>query len=1077
MAGAGRKTAEKSVNMSVNQKKNTGRKTSAGKKKEKITDKFSKERLMANNPFKLKRNQKGKNAGTVQQLSLEVRIFSALGAAIILMMCNFHLCLGIGEVLYAFMHGMFGCMAYILPILLFIGYVFLLSNPGSSAAVQRVRLGASIYVLTCCLIHLLTISETQPFSLVYYFTISQKGVYGGVAGGLIAGGMQHIAGTVASMVVVILMLVITGILITGRSVLLTLKNQADSAKELLENGFGQAKDRIQNLFSREETEDGSEDWSEETDRSGYENDDWNTEEQERAGTDRYADKGLRLHLDRKDRRGDFLKQTLPFLDGTGKNDREKKKEQSIPVSEEEKKRTAGSACDWKEIFRRKNGSASDSAREAAAGLSDAADRNWSDQSDHSVVHTSQSLKEMGFDVNLFVPEKNGQQENTMESFIAFDGIRLFSDSSFRDRYSGADSLSEIVFPEDDFPETDRKGYSDSDYDEFDFSETSDLSEFNPESEDRFPAELPTDSKNAEEKEDWTAYGDEKEDWTAYEDEKETAVDLTEHVVLPEDGPISEAMKTGTEQKKPVPVLHTAPSESIWKKETSEGSRSTSGAVSFTPVPNGPKPKTKAPVVYKKPPTSLLRANKAFSGSVGSAQEMTRKKLGETLESFGVKVKMTGISVGPSVTRYELEPEPGVKVSRIVALQDDIKLALAASDIRIEAPIPGKSAIGIEVPNQDNSIVGFRELVESGDFNRARSRLTVAVGRDISGKIVLADLAKMPHLLIAGATGSGKSVCINTLVMSIIYKADPSEVKLIMVDPKVVELSVYNGIPHLLVPVVTDARKAANALRWAVDEMNSRYKKFAEYNVRNLEGFNEKLKEEKRRNPQLDEPLMYQMVIIVDELADLMMVSPGEVEEAICRLAQMARAAGIHLVLATQRPSVNVITGLIKANVPSRIAFAVSSGVDSRTIIDMNGAEKLLGKGDMLFYPYGLPKPVRVQGAFISDTEVSDVVEYLYKNNGEISGREQMEQMITSVQESNNLRTERDEYFESAARFIIEKDKASIGALQRNFKIGFNRAARIMDQLADAGVVGEEDGTKPRKILMSMEEFNELIMGN
>ncbi|MGN0268421.1 MAG: DNA translocase FtsK 4TM domain-containing protein [Lachnospiraceae bacterium] len=1052
--------------MSVNQKKNTGRKLSAGKKKEKITDKFSKERLMANNPFKLKRNPKGKNAGTVQQLSLEVRIFSALGAAIILMMCNFHLCLGIGEVLYAFMHGMFGCMAYILPILLFIGYVFLLSNPGSSAAVQRVRLGASIYVLTCCLIHLLTISETQPFSLVYYFTISQKGVYGGVAGGLIAGGMQHIAGTVAAMVVVILMLVITGILITGRSVLLTVKNQTENAKELLENGYGQARDRIQNLFSREETEDGSEDWSEE-DESGYENEDWNTEPQNRNETNRYENKGLRLNLDRKDRRGDFLKQTLPFLDGVGKSDREKKKEQSTSESGEGKKRTVGSNSDWKEIFRRKNGSAPGSAKESAEGMSDAADRNWSDQSGHAVVHTSQSLKEMGFDVNLFTPEKNRQKENAMESFIAFDGIRLFSDSSFRDRYSAADSLAEIVFPEDDFPETNRKGYSDSDYDEFDFSETSDPSEFNPESEDSFPAELPADSQAAEE----------PEDWTVYEDEKETAVDLTEHVVLPEDGPITEAMKTGTEQKKQAPVLHTAPSESIWKKETSEGSRSTSGAVSFTPVPNGPKPKTKAPVVYKKPPTSLLRSNKAFSGSVGSAQEMTRKKLGDTLESFGVKVKMTGISVGPSVTRYELEPEPGVKVSRIVALQDDIKLALAASDIRIEAPIPGKSAIGIEVPNQDNSIVGFRELVESGDFNRARSRLTVAVGRDISGKIVLADLAKMPHLLIAGATGSGKSVCINTLVMSIIYKADPSEVKLIMVDPKVVELSVYNGIPHLLVPVVTDARKAANALRWAVDEMNSRYKKFAEYNVRNLEGFNEKLKEEKRRNPQLDEPLMYQMVIIVDELADLMMVSPGEVEEAICRLAQMARAAGIHLVLATQRPSVNVITGLIKANVPSRIAFAVSSGVDSRTIIDMNGAEKLLGKGDMLFYPYGLAKPVRVQGAFISDAEVSDVVEYLYKNNGEISGREQMEQMITSVQESNNLRTERDEYFESAARFIIEKDKASIGALQRNFKIGFNRAARIMDQLADAGVVGEEDGTKPRKILMSMEEFNELIMGN
>lgn len=1067
MANAGRKTAKKTVRMSADQKKNTGRNPSADKKKEKITNRLSKERLMANNPFKLKRNQKGKNAGTVQQLSLEVRVFTALGAAIILMMCNFHLCLGVGEALYAFMHGMFGCMAYILPIVLFIGYVFLLSNPGSSAAVQRVRLGAALYILTCCLIHLLTISETQPFSLVYYFTISQKGVYGGVAGGLIAGGMQHIAGTVAAMVVVILMLVITGILITGRSVLLTVKNQTDIAKEMIGNGFGQAKDRIRNLFSREEeTADESEEWSEEY-GSGYENDDWNTEPQNQYDTNRYENKGLRLNLNRKDRRGEFLKQTLPFLDGTGKSENEKKEKRFIPESGEETKKTVGSDSNWKEIFRRKNGTAFDPTKESAAERPDAADRNRPEKSGHTAVHTSQSLKEMGFDADLFAAEKNGQRKVSMESFIAFDGIHLFSDSSVKGSYSGADSLSEITFPEDDFPKAYRKGYSSSDYDEFDFSETAEKSDTDLEFEDSFRAEPADDRKEMED----TA------DWTAYTVEGETAVDLTEHVVLPEDGPVAEAIKTGTEQKKAEPVLHTASSESIWKKDTSEGSRSTSGAVSFTPVPNGPKPKAKPPVVYKKPPTSLLRANKAFSGSVGSAQEMTRKKLGDTLESFGVKVKMTGISVGPSVTRYELEPEPGVKVSRIVALQDDIKLALAASDIRIEAPIPGKSAIGIEVPNRDNSIVGFRELVESGDFNRARSKLTVAVGRDISGKIVLADLAKMPHLLIAGATGSGKSVCINTLVMSIIYKADPSEVKLIMVDPKVVELSVYNGIPHLLVPVVTDARKAANALRWAVDEMNSRYKKFAEYNVRNLEGFNEKLKEERKRNPQLDEPLMYQMVIIVDELADLMMVSPGEVEEAICRLAQMARAAGIHLVLATQRPSVNVITGLIKANVPSRIAFAVSSGVDSRTIIDMNGAEKLLGKGDMLFYPYGLAKPVRVQGAFISDAEVSGVVDYLFKNNGEISGREQMEQMITSVQESNNLRTERDEYFESAARFIIEKDKASIGALQRNFKIGFNRAARIMDQLADAGVVGEEDGTKPRKILMNMDEFNGLIMGN
>lgn len=554
------------------------------------------------------------------------------------------------------------------------------------------------------------------------------------------------------------------------------------------------------------------------------------------------------------------------------------------------------------------------------------------------------------------------------------------------------------------------------------------------------------------------------------DAGERSVDLTEHVILPEDGPV---MRGGSETENRMEQKGD-PAGGIWKQDSGAGSRSSSGAVTFSSRPKAPekKPVVKKPYVF--PPANLLKRNTAFSGGLSRTHREIQKKLYDTLQSFGVKVNMGMISVGPAVTRYELEPEPGVKVSRIVALQDDIKLALAAPDIRIEAPIPGKSAIGIEVPNQENTVVGFRELIESEAFQKHSSKVAVAVGRDISGQIVVADLAKMPHLLIAGATGSGKSVCINTLIMSIIYKASPEEVKLVMVDPKVVELSIYNGIPHLLVPVVTDARKAANALRWAVEEMNDRYKKFADYNVRNIEGYNEHLRREKAKDPSNAEPFLYQMVIIVDELADLMMVAQGEVEEAICRLAQMARAAGIHLVLATQRPSVNVITGLIKANVPSRIAFAVSSGVDSRTIIDMNGAEKLLGKGDMLFYPYGLPKPVRVQGAFISDEEVSRVVSWLHKNNGGVSGQEMMEKMITSASENAAVKTEQDEYFESAGRFIIEKDKASIGALQRNFKIGFNRAARIMDQLAAAGVVGEEDGTKPRKILMSMDEFNQYL---
>ncbi len=483
-----------------------------------------------------------------------------------------------------------------------------------------------------------------------------------------------------------------------------------------------------------------------------------------------------------------------------------------------------------------------------------------------------------------------------------------------------------------------------------------------------------------------------------------------------------------------------------------------------------------PKQYMFPPISLLQKSK--NGSKDTTQELkeTAMRLQQTLENFGVRITITDISQGPSVTRYELQPEQGVKVSKIVGLTDDIKLNLAATDIRIEAPIPGKAAIGIEVPNKENMAVALRDLLESKEFEKFPSNLAFAVGKDIGGQTVVSDIAKMPHMLIAGATGSGKSVCINTLIMSILYKAHPDDVKLIMVDPKVVELSVYNGIPHLLIPVVTDPKKASAALHWGVAEMTDRYKKFADFNVRDLKGYNKKVEAMRESDPEAPAKLP-QIVIIVDELADLMMVCPGEVEESICRLAQLARAAGIHLIIATQRPSVDVITGLIKANMPSRVAFSVSSGVDSRTILDMNGAEKLLGKGDMLFYPQGYSKPARIQGAFVSDKEVSDVVDFLKNQVLGNTYATDVEEQLKSMGGPGGAAgggDERDEYFEEAGRFIIDKDKASIGMLQRAFKIGFNRAARIMEQLHDYGVVGEEEGTKPRKILMSPEEFEQLL---
>lgn len=485
-------------------------------------------------------------------------------------------------------------------------------------------------------------------------------------------------------------------------------------------------------------------------------------------------------------------------------------------------------------------------------------------------------------------------------------------------------------------------------------------------------------------------------------------------------------------------------------------------------------------IYKFPPLNLLTKGRATGGDSDAYLRETAKKLEQTLQNFNVNVMVTDVSCGPAVTRYELQPEQGVKVSKIVGLADDIKLNLAASDIRIEAPIPGKAAVGIEVPNKENTAVMLRDLLESMEFRSHPSKLAFAVGRDIGGKVVVADIAKMPHVLIAGATGSGKSVCINTLIMSILYKANPDEVKLIMIDPKVVELKVYNGIPHLLIPVVTDPKKAAGALNWAVAEMTRRYQLFAEYNARDLKGYNEKVSSVQDIEDENKPQKLPQIVIVVDELADLMMVAPGEVEDAICRLAQLARACGIHLVVATQRPSVNVITGLIKANMPSRIAFSVSSGVDSRTIIDMNGAEKLLGKGDMLFYPAGYPKPARVQGAFVSDQEVQAVTDYLINQADGTTYNEEITKHINSAQTSGPAsfsggdENERDEYFIYAGKFVIESDKGSIGMLQRKFKIGFNRAARIMDQLCEAGVVGEEEGTKPRKVLMSMEEFEQYV---
>lgn len=463
--------------------------------------------------------------------------------------------------------------------------------------------------------------------------------------------------------------------------------------------------------------------------------------------------------------------------------------------------------------------------------------------------------------------------------------------------------------------------------------------------------------------------------------------------------------------------------------------------------------------YKMPPISLL--NKVSGGGDKKSKHRVlenARRLEKTLRDFGVDANINQVTVGPTITRYEIQPSPGVKVSKIVNLTDDIALSLAAKSIRMEAPIPGKSAIGIEVPNDESQMVSIREIIDSDEFKNFKSPLVMGLGKDVAGRIIVGDIGKMPHLLIAGSTGSGKSVCVNTLITSIMYKAKPDEVKLMLIDPKVVELANYNGIPHLLVPVVTDAKKAANALGWAVSEMNRRYKLFAENQVKDISSYNEKS----------DDPLP-KIVIIIDELADLMMVSANDVEDHICRLAQMARAAGMHLIVATQRPSVDVITGVIKANIPSRIAFAVSSQTDSRTIIDMGGAEKLLGKGDMLFYPLGAAKPVRLQGAFISEAESENIIDYVKKEAGEISYAGDIEESISSI---NTERSgDEDELLYDAIGFVVANGQASSSMLQRKYKIGFNRAARLIDNMEERGIVGPSEGSKPRKVLISQEDLS------
>ena len=965
-------------------------------------------------------------------MSNEITLVVSFGLVVLMMFSNFGHCGLIGKWLASFFFGIFGCAQFVMPVFFFLGVTILIANDYSTLAMKKCGAGFIILMEVSAISQLLYKGASITVHDLFSLAINNH-VTGGIIGGGIALLLEEGFGTAGAMVILFCIFLLSCILLTQRSFVSFFKKIVKDMKT-----------------SREE-------WKKAAQQKQL--------EREAAATE-----DILINLDEEetpDRTKSFLKM---------KNGKKKTTE---------KRRTEQCEEKVKELEERR--SQKESAREKTDKTEQK--KNLQDLKVNVPLFTSSDevkrkdcVKELHPRIYPFT-EEDGKTEPFQGKldFSAFtfpDEIKE-STSSFEEEKNQKEKEEDVY----EAPHKAKGGFHTSLPEEIKISglKTSVkepveniVSEADAILEEDISVNLPDFSQSTIEAE---RINDEEKD-------KEKDKETTEYKLI--DG---ETDNVETMTNEVVDINNEAADNeenaseisNISDNEVIESEAKDNEIISNETVVKEIKAKEAAVPDRKKaegkdyifpPVTLLIKEQQTQSSGYEQYLKETALKLQQTLESFGVNVTITDISCGPSVTRYEMFPEQGTKVSKILSLTDDIKLNLAASDIRIEAPIPGKAAIGIEIPNKHNQTVHFRDLIESSTFEKFKSRLAFAVGKDIGGKTVVTDLAKMPHLLIAGATGSGKSVCINTLIMSILYKASPEEVKLIMVDPKMVELSIYNGIPHLLIPVVTDPKKASGALNWAVAEMTNRYKKFTETGVRNIEGYNKKVKELQKSGEIDPETIkkMPQIVIIIDELADLMMVAPGEVEDAIVRLSQLARAAGIHLVIATQRPSVNVITGLIKANVPSRIAFSVSSGVDSRTIIDMNGAEKLLGKGDMLFYPAGYSKPVRVQGAFISDSEISDVVEFLKENEDVAVYDTEVTEKIESKLNSAAISQEKDEYFEAAARFVIEKDKASIGMIQRMFKVGFNRAARIVDQLADAGIVGPEEGTKPRKVLMSSEQL-------
>lgn len=964
----------------------------------------------------------------------EAALFIALAVALILFISNFGLAGKAGTFFAAIQFGTFGIFAYIFPVVLVVGTVIMLRK-GKNSGVARVKFITAFIgaMFVCAFIEMVGggYIKVEKLSDYYNFEVPlKKG--GGIVGGAVCSFLTPAVGKVGTYIIIIVFIIIAVLIISERSIIRSLTNGSRKV-------INTAKDDINEY----------------------------KEESEKKRAIRQEQRELKEEQQRQRRRFDQKVSGVDLsIEIPGTNRRNDILGPKQPEAENMRTSAAGrlSGPDVAEVFQNDRYSeniieidSDENSDESTGGIFNLP------KSAHSKRDKSVAAKSN--DIGPVVSDKD-------------KSARAADDSLFAREYDKQEEYHDIHGD-------DSSAYADEAYTEADYDDEAYRKE-------------PVDDDIVDD------YADYSQEQTSYRNESaDSDYAYGEHLQeLPED----DGLEQWQRQEKTDAVGRTV-LEGLQKQTPGTGTKhdsaGTGGAdkmgTSSSASARGAQPEKTMEQVdaeideevrhseqlseeivekpYEFPPVELLHRGKSTSSTSQKELRDTAVKLQQTLSNFGVRVTVSDVSCGPAVTRYEIQPEQGVKVSRIVSLADDIKLNLAAADIRIEAPIPGKAAVGIEVPNKETSGVTLRELIESKPFEESKSPIAFGVGKDIAGQVVVADIAKMPHVLIAGATGSGKSVCINTIIMSILYRAKPSEVKLIMIDPKVVELSVYNGIPHLMIPVVTDSKKAAGALNWAVAEMDDRYKKFAQAGVRDLKGYNAKVEQLKDIEAEDKPAKLPQLVIIIDELADLMMIAKNEVEDAIVRLAQLARAAGIHLVIATQRPSVDVITGLIKANVPSRIAFAVSSGVDSRTILDMVGAEKLLGKGDMLFSPAGYPKPARIQGAFVSDDEVSAVVEFLKANCGESGGyHDDVARKIDNpaFAESQAFGNDYDDYFAEAGRYLIEKGKGSVSILQRVYRIGFNRAARIMDQLEEAGVMGPEEGTKPRKVLMTMDEFEEFL---